>query len=176
MYYNVLPEEVKQDLHKEYRLRRTTVGIFALSGIFCILALLLLPGLVVIDEKARQAESAVASAAGGLGTSAKDSASAVDFLGAKVQALSLPSAKALPSDLIEKVLAAAPEGVKIFSIAKDRSGAALIVSGVAETRAALVGYQETLKKTQPFTDANLPVALLAKDANVSFDLTVKGSF
>lgn len=48
-----------------------------------------------------------------------------------------------------------------------------VIGGVASTREGLVAYVENLKKSDLFSEVNLPISNLAKDKNIDFSIDIK---
>ncbi len=81
---------------------------------------------------------------------------------------------------IQYVLGIKHSGVTINSIIyttpSKKQKAKIILSGVAQTREALHTYQQALQTNRYIDSVDLPVNSYAKDSNITFTITVMGSF
>lgn len=177
--YNILPKEVKDGLKKEYRLRVSAVFLWGLSIVSLIAMISLLPSYFSVVIKERQAKTAgeVLSRL----KKSKDTEDLILSFGSVKEKMTLFEEKDADfsiSDMMSKILKAKPDSISLGSIVyekRDKKGV-FVISGVAPSRADLISFQDKIEKVSPFEKAELPVGLLAKNTNVSFTLTVRGSF
>jgi hypothetical protein len=179
MYYNVLPQEVKKTLKKEYKLRLLTVLFFGLTAVALIAFVSFIPSYIAVSIKESQAKTA-AETLNQLGGAQNSGTTGADvFLtGEEIKLLQANAVSHVPSDLLSKLLEGKPTGVSIDNIVYEFSNGKgkLTVSGSAGTRDDLLLFRDQIQKTAPFEKVNLPVAILAKDTNVSFSIAISGSF
>lgn len=83
-----------------------------------------------------------------------------------------------PTYIIERALAARPDGVSVATLSFDTSevGRVLTVAGNANTRASLIEYSQNLGDQPGFISTNVPAEDLAQAADIDFRLTVRGKF
>ncbi len=177
--YNVLPKEVKSGLKKEYRLRLLVVFLLVLSVVSFVAMISLLPSYFSVAIKERQAKTA-GEALSRLKQS-KETENLIlsfDSVKEKMAFFEEKGADFVISEMVSKILKAKPSSISVGSIVydkRDKKGV-FIISGVALSRADLISFQDKIERVAPFEKAELPVGVLAKNTNVSFALTVRGSF
>ncbi len=177
MDYNVLPEGKKLLLKKEYRLRVLSVILFGVGFLFLLGAAMLAPSVLSVLSKERLFSSQKATLETLKQTLAQNDPSG-ELAAAKelLQNLNTESAHQSPSSLLRRILDAKAAGIALSSFTYDVSSAkpVLVLTGVAAARADLLAFQDSLKKIDVFETVNVPVGLLAKDTNITFDLTISG--
>lgn len=179
MYYNVLPEEVKKTLRREYRMRLLTNIFVAVSFVGVIGGISLAPS--YIDALSKETRLAVERETLGRLNESQDMDEAKTTLFTtreKIKILEGSEAEFKGSDLLAKVIKAKPVNIAIQSIQYEPKAQKhiLTISGVAPTREDLVSFREALEKTTPFQKADIPISTLAKSIDVDFTITVEGSF
>ena len=160
-------------MHREYYLRATIVSICALAMAVAVGAVALLPA----DIRAHAADSAALLAV----TTAKNSNAQSDLTVAEDQ---LSQSNALITALnaggsqvrfsaVVRAIVAAHSPVQISSFAVNRQGTSTIavtLQGMAPTRDELLAFKARLEALSPGATVDLPIATLAKNANVPFSL------
>lgn len=175
---NLLPEEYKAHLRREYRLR-----FFVLSTLFVIFAVVigvvaLVPGSISIgedyflgnaqdnrtpatDEPQKNQETLQAL---------KDFQSTLLVLDPKKEGTEVPL-----SDLIRLVVQQKPIKVSLdsFSFATENEETKrLVVSGHASDRESLVSFSQRLSGNNTFAQVDLPISNLSKKENIDFSISL----
>jgi Tfp pilus assembly protein PilN len=75
-------------------------------------------------------------------------------------------------------LSASPRGVSIYSLSwrsVSQAESEITISGLAQTREALLTFSKNLEKVESFSKVDLPISNLAKETEVMFVVTVTAS-
>ena len=174
---NVLPEEEKKSLEREYWKRFSITLIAFLVSIASIFTLLLLPSYFLTVTKQNIAESKLDEFnAQNTNLTRKDLDVAINDINSKLALLS--SIKALFSihnDILSIVLSNKIEGVNIsqiiFSQRKDRKFV-LEVSGIARDRATLRSFKENIDRNKKVASTEMPISNYLEKTNLSFTISV----
>lgn len=174
---NLLPPERARALRRDYALRVSVVAIAAMTALTLAAAVLLLPTSVLLSSSAsaKRAHLATLTAAS---PSASDAALAARLavLASRAGTLSALADTPSVSSLTRTVLAVTRPGVTLsgfsYAPATGKDAAAFVVSGVAQTRDALRSYQLALQGMPSVRSVSLPVSAYAKDADITFSITV----
>jgi len=177
---NLLPNRVKQQLRTEYRLRLSIVGLLLFSVALLMAGVFLVPSYLlsasdkmVVEDRMRFAEQGPAP------QEAESSIERLELAQLQVELLSTLQKSTLFSDRLIQIIEQKPAGVRIgifFYTTRDEGENMLTLSGVAETREDLLSFERSLKSEPDFSSVTLPVSNLAKDRDLSFLVTIKGSF
>lgn len=174
--FNLLPESLKQDIAKEYKLRRLAVILFFTLSIQISFLIFLFPSWVVSEYKERALNIRVSQIDEiknlSNSTSTKPIIKSVNNeLSIIDKSLDYP--KILP--YLNLILSKKNTPVKIqqFSyVSTDGSNARVVVRGVSATRESLVGFKSEIDNSKLFHSTDLPISNYAKDKNIDFDLTL----
>ena len=171
---NLLPQEEKQLLKREYFLRIGIVSSFALAGVFILGSITLLPSLFIAGAQrsiVEQQESIIADS-----LSSRESRAAlgvIDDTNYKLTRLSEASPRFVPA--VEKAVRLAPGGTTLssFALGRNASGnATLTVSGVSPTRDRLQAYERILDQEPGIIEVVLPIGSLAESTDIPFSITM----
>ncbi len=174
---NVLPENEKLAIRKEYRLRFFAV-IFFTSSIFIVLAtILLIPSYVFSQNKYTTLKNNLESMKKLDGTESGESLSSIIAdINQNLQLLDgVSPTSSILENVFEPVLLARPNGIRISLLNHTLSldGRRMIeVSGKANDRATLRAFEDMLKKDPKIDRVDLPVSNFSKRTNISFFLTI----
>jgi len=174
---NLLPLGRQKALSREYRMRLSIVAIMLLISLTFAAGLLLLPTYVLLTQSAAAKQTNLANVESVL-SSADEKALATHLASLSTDASALIALGKVPSaSAISRAALTIPRsGITLtgFSyipaVAKTRGTFA--VSGMATTRDALRSYQLALQDAPFSVTADLPVSAYAKDADISFTITV----
>ncbi len=176
MAVNLLPEQERAVLRREYYFRLAIVGSAFLFFCLVIGIMLLIPSYILSSGVQESLQERVEL----LSKSSSASLSAeVDRKRAEIASrLSTLSERAMgyaPTALIEGVVGTRPSGIKMdrLSIVKSGSGTFVTVSGVASSREALVSFRRTLEKVSLFATVELPLSDLARSQSIPFTLRME---
>lgn len=172
---NLLPEQEKYFIKKEYKNRRKVVALALLLCIFMIAFISLLPSYVLSTQKRNEASLKVASFGESTALEESKKLSAETLLAnKKINALK-PDNYIYTNEIFDDILSGQVGGVKVlnFSIArKNTERIDVIVGGIAHKRDSLLLFQNNLKKIDRFMEVVLPVSDLVKDSNINFSIKI----
>ncbi|MFA5942785.1 MAG: hypothetical protein WC798_03925 [Candidatus Paceibacterota bacterium] len=174
---NLLPLGRQRLFRRDYFMRLGVVGASFVIALASVAALLLLPTYVFLVKSASAKKTHLASIESEL-SSANETA-----LSAQITALSKNAAILVAlagassvSEMVRSVLDVPRPGVTLSSLGytspEGKNLGTLTVSGRAATRDALRKYQLALEDISFARSANLPVSAYAKDANITFVITI----
>ena len=174
---NLLPPERQRALSREYLLRLGTVAAALITILTFAAALLLLPTYMFLGQSAAAKGAHLANVENILSSSDEKTFSArLAVLSSDAAALlalgSIPSA----STIVRTALAIQRPGITLsgfgYTPATAKVPGTLAITGTAATRDALRSYQLALSSAPFAAAANLPVSAYAKDADITFTITV----
>lgn len=175
--FTLLPQNFKKDLMKEYRLHLLTVATILTLFIITLAICLFLPTFISIkaeNSKLSLEEKSLADSISKKNTD--DFSKTLTSLKSDLDLVSIPDSKASP--IIESLYLHILPGILIQKIeytAIDAQTFSAGVSGVAATRKILSSFAKELKSEKMFTEVKLPIANLAKETEVSFTISIKGT-
>ncbi len=171
MLHNLLTQERKKLLRADYLARAATVAALALIVSVAIGALALVPAYFYLTEEIHAADATSDEQ----DTKADDTAERHATL-VKSAALLTQLGGTLDEEQVTAVVsdafAARVSGIAITGLAYDRGTHQLTLHGVAADRNALVSYTKALEQSSRFTNVPLPIADLAKNADLPFQFNV----
>ncbi len=175
--FNLLPENLKDKIKKDYKLRKITVIlIFFVCVLFSALIFLLPSWLVsyynekevVLDHKQMQDNLSDLNISSVLST--------IKTINTKLNIINsnLDYPKILP--YLNTILSKKTNSIHInnftYNYAEDKT-TEVTLGGVASTRESLVSFVKTLEESKSFSEVNLPISNLAKDKNIIFSIKMK---
>lgn len=172
---NLLLENDKKAMKRDYFLRLTAVTLFLAAFVTFIGSVLLLPSLFLVEAKkstlVRQAELEQL-------TSVEDGNpyTVVRKTEEKLDLLARNREREEAGELLTIIVEEKPLGVRLTSIVYSRQGASggsFTVSGVATDRGALIDFSKRLERNQHFAEVILPVSNLASNRDILFSLSMK---
>ena len=177
MMYNLLPESAQGKVAREYHFRFLALLCSFFCAVFFIGTVLLLPSFVYVVSKKTEANAEIDSITQKDDASGSNSAISAKSVEEKIKMLSIfGEEKDEPHVFFNKILEEKGNSISLqrFSYSLDDKKALVInLEGVAKGRDDLTAFQNRLKHKAPFTSADFPVELLAKDSNIRFSMTVK---
>ncbi len=172
---NLIPPAGYTVLKREYLLRVGASLCFLLGSVFCILTIALAPTYIltsaqIADYEARinnvEDEAAVFAEAERQVGEAHTMLTQLQTIGHTVHT----------SDILREIEHLTPAGIsfKTFYMASKAQNTpqTIQVQGVAATREALIRFKNELEATPRFEKAEVPIADLARDADLPFAITV----
>jgi hypothetical protein len=169
--YKLLPEQARAKVKNEYLLRRAVVMVAA----FILVEVVAMGGLFpsYILSQARQKEVSDKNVVVKEEEKADEEVFTwLDDVNTQLKALSPKIDIDRPSENILAVIREKGTGVKLtgFTWIKSDGQTRLVVSGLAQSRQALLSFEDRLKESGRFTEVTLPVSNLAKDSNINFEV------
>ncbi|MFA6519367.1 MAG: hypothetical protein WCT41_00890 [Candidatus Paceibacterota bacterium] len=174
---NLLPPERQSALSREYLLRLGVVVAVMITALTFAAALLLVPTYIFLNQSASAKATRLASIESTLSSSEEKTlseqlATLARDAAALVALGDIPSA----SGILRTALAVPHPGIALSGLAYTPAEAkvpgTLAITGIAATRDALRTYQLAVQSAPFAAEANLPVSAYAKDANITFTITV----
>lgn len=174
---NILPENEKVILRKEYRTRLLTVCLFMLSFLLLVVFFLLIPFYVLSDNKIQ----ALNIQLGQYNVSNSDSSgnNLTKIITDINQNLELLNGNQKPNnftqDILSSILASRPKGIQFFRIfyATSADGKKSIeINGKASDRAVLRTFEDALQKNKYIESTKLPVSNFTKRSDIDFSINI----
>ena len=174
---NLLPPKRQRALARAYLLRLSVIVAVLVSALALIAAVLLLPTYVFLLKSMGTKEAHLKSIESALSSAdERELSTRLSALTKNASVLTALAGAPSVSALLRDLLSVPRPGITLsgFSYAPttgDTSGT-FALSGSAATRDALRGYQLALQNAPRVAAASLPVSAYAKDANISFTVTI----
>lgn len=179
--FNLLPENEKRNILREYNFRRAivlTAFLFALGVIACVS---LFPSFLLSSAKIIEEEAQLAS------IKKSDTFQEADRLNAslietnlKIQSLKPLNNEQYIVDVIGTVIAKKNDAIRIngflFKRGNGKDTGSLTVSGLTRDRESLSAFVRELEKEPLFTKVVLPISNFTKDRNAEFSIQINGAF
>ncbi|HEY4508810.1 MAG TPA: PilN domain-containing protein [Candidatus Paceibacterota bacterium] len=174
--FNLLPDNIKQKIKSEYRLRLLSVVLVSVLFLQVVSLFLLLPSWVLSLYKEKEAVAQKNFLDKSLLTlDTKSTSSVITDLNTKLNALSssLSYPKILP--LVNSIIANKSGEIRIKELSFDYTSentANVVVKGVSSNRDSLVAFVKKIQDSNIFKNVNLPISNLAKDKNIDFSINM----
>lgn len=174
---NILPENEKVLLRKEYRLRLVTVGLFMLSFILTVAFFLLIPFYVLSDNKI----NALNIQLGQYNVSSSDGSEnnltkVITEINQNLELLNRNQKENnLSQDILSSILSNRPAGVKfsrLFYSTSVDGKRTIDINGQANNRTVLRSFEETLRKNKYVESTKLPVSNFTKRSDIDFSINI----
>lgn len=175
---NILPEQEKEKIITEYRLRLGVVAVSAVTILILASLVLLAPSYLLAVSKYNNvsAELAIRETKQGSTSEQKNIDTQVRDVNKKINLfLSEPFGNRLsPPDMFLKIIGIKSSAIRITGFFYDATGKQerIIVTGVAANRDGLAQFAETLKKDKTFANVELPVSSYVKSSNIDFSIVL----
>ncbi len=174
--YKLLTEEEKIKIEAEYKSRRLVVMMFFLMVLLVMGVIGLVPSYIIAVSKERDANTSLAILNKSLsGKTVEELDIWLKNINAKVKLFAPSQDTDKPYEAFKEIIALKPTGIRLTGLtyAKNKTETEYKLEGIADNRRTLVDFQNNLNTSNKFTSANIPVADLAKDKDISFNLTLK---
>jgi Tfp pilus assembly protein PilN len=179
--FNLLPENEKKKITKEYAFRRNIVLFMFLFALGSVASVSLFPSYLLSSGKIKETQQEITTIKNSLTLQESGNLSGVlKKTNIKLQTLGFVLSDMNASDLFEKVFDKRDVNIRITSIMyqkpSGKGAGSITFNGVAHDRESLSTFVDNLKKEPSFTQVDLPVANLAKDRNADFTIKIQGKF
>lgn len=174
---NLLPLGRQRALSREYHMRLGIVVIILLISLTVVAGLMLLPTYVLLTQSATAKQTNLSNVESIL-SSADEKALAAHLASLSSDAMTLIALGKVSSAsaIILNALAIPRPGITLsefsYTPVVQKVPRTLVISGVAATRDVLRAYQLALQAAPFSATADLPVSAYAKDADISFVITM----
>lgn len=175
--FNLLPENLKESIRKEYKHKRLVVILFFIVSVQATFLIFLFPTWLVSYHKQMEISTQSEQMSKFLNDSNTNPAtSVIKSINSKLNVINsaLEYPKFLP--LIDTVISKKTNKISItnFSYAPTASSSAsLTLGGISSTRESLVSFVKSLEDTKLFSKVDLPISNLAKDKDIEFTINLK---
>jgi hypothetical protein len=174
---NLLPIERQKDLLREYFFRIGAVTIVSISLLALIASVLLIPTYIFLSEDVKAKKEQLEKIESQF--SSPDEASFSSRLAAlsndAESLVALSNSKSVGT-IVRSILAIPHPGISLlnftYATPSGSNAKAMTISGVAATRSSLRNYQLSLQSDPSILSAVLPVSAYAKDADITFTITI----
>jgi len=172
--YKLLPPETREKVKSEYLMRRAVVMVLAIILVEIVALVGLLPSYVLSKARQNEAVERGKMLASNLGDGEEDLTLWLESLNTKLKILSPKLDNDRPAQNLSDVIKQKGAGVKLtgFTWSKVEGKTQLAVVGVARDRQALLSFESRLNASGEFSAVTFPVSNLAKDKDISFELTL----
>ncbi len=178
--FALLPPAARDRVRVEYRLRRVTAWVVALSGVLLVGVVALIPSSIIASSRHLDASTRTSTLLGSAGV--QDSQNLAQWVIAtnkRISFLAPDKNLNVPYELFLTILGQRTAGIKLTTLSydtdTDKKGnltVTLKINGTAADRASLLGFQSALNDLNQFSKATVPVSTFTKDSNIDFDLTL----
>ncbi len=177
---NLLPEEEKILIKREYTRRLVVVNGIFLFILVCSAVILLLPSYLPLSSQKQSFESQLDAAKQGLSREkADETESSIRRLNDKLAFFSQQGEDTRQiSVLIKQILSVKSPSVKLWTFTyqegtQEKKNEQISIQGIATTRNIFLAFAKTLEAVNGVSEVQFPPANLMKDENVEFSLTLK---
>ncbi|PIT96845.1 hypothetical protein COT82_00965 [Candidatus Campbellbacteria bacterium CG10_big_fil_rev_8_21_14_0_10_35_52] len=176
---NLLPQEDKEIIYKEYRMRIAIVSLLFLFFTILIAIVSVMPSYFISESKKRAVEkySEVVKKS----ITEKENSVSNDILFTtkeKLKLLAFDKEHPLLKNIFEIIISDKPDGVTINGLSYNKlsNNKVVIVVGKADKRENLLMFKKLLERETLFTEIFLPVSDFALDRDIEFTIKISGNF
>lgn len=174
---NLLTNQSKRLIQKEYRIRLAVLSSLFLSASLVIGGVFLIPSYLLSESRKISIENQAYLVEQSPALQEDGSLSAALRLAQEeLDVLSSTKDKKLFSERLEDIVQEKPAGISLTSftyIVLDDRKSSMTLSGKARTREDLLSFEKKLKNNPDFNSVEFPVASLAKDKDIGFSITLE---
>jgi hypothetical protein len=170
-FHNLLPNDIKKKIKREYYMRLLSVFLLTLSVSVVVGVFSLLPTYIKMsqDFKLKQKDYTNIQDANAI---REDTQKEVLKTKTMLSVIDENLKKKKLTDLLFEALKCKPEGVDVVAFSFNRNSNNLTLDGVAKTRNLVVEYAKKLEENKNFTKVPIPISDLAKNSNLNFRLSI----
>jgi hypothetical protein len=170
---NLLPQEHKKLITTEYRLRVVTIILAMLLVLITSGAVLLIPSYVLSMYKRNAAENAPDTSTTEVQREYAELMARIQHGKSLIRNLQPEKSHVTATDIINRIIKFKTADTILNEINYVYSGETSFtveIRGVAKTRQSLLNFEAALENDPDIAEIDLPVSLLAKDANINFSI------
>ncbi len=171
---NLIPPQGQKKLQREYVVRTAIVFSILFGFVFMLLSVALIPTYVLVSAQIRALSGDTPQE-----ESKKDLFIAVEEETKNIEKIisqiEKTTSTTLVTPLLAEVSAQTPDGVDIraYTISEEKGVVQKIqLQGTATTRETLIRFRDNLKASDRFKEAEVPLADLARDSDLPFNISV----
>lgn len=173
---NILPEQQKSVLKKEYEYRRAVVFFGLVTFALVVSLILLFPSYFLTNMRAQEVSAQLEKVRTDLNSQLPPGEIVDGLISAARHAQDLkPFSQSLSIYDLIKILESRPDSIKINQITfsdKAEVGPEISVSGLARDRESLIGFGRVLEERVEFESVDIPVSNFVKETNIEFSLRI----
>lgn len=175
--FNLLPENLRVDIKKEYFIRKVVLSLIFVIFLQIVFFIFILPSWLISSYKEKEVVAKGEEMNKYL--SSLNVASTTSNIRAINQKLAvIDGALSYPEmvPLIKNILSKRTSAIKIVDVVYISNGeksASVSIKGKSETRESLLSFVKSLQDTNLFKSVDLPISNLTKDKNLSFSVEIK---
>jgi hypothetical protein len=172
---NLLPDNEKNNVNHEYKLRRLALWLIASLTIVGIMIILMVPLYSLARYKSWVITSNISTSTPDSDIEGKDLQAQIQDAKLLVSVLKPNTENILPTAIIDMLVKNKTEFNTITSIrySLEESGTTtVVVQGIAKTRESLSYFTDALKHEPQISQIDVPVSNFAKDANIKYTFTL----
>jgi len=171
---NLLPENEKQTLGREYKYRHAVVALSATLVLIVVALVVMMPAFVLALYKSSAVSTEAVVVDPAIAQTQAEFKKQLDDAKLLINVLRPQGTSTVPSKIIVLLAKHKTSENTITSIAYDakETGTVVDVKGIAKSRESLSAFSDALRKEQGIADVNVPVSNFAKDVNIPYSFTV----
>lgn len=177
---DLLPESAARLVRRDYFLRLATVAVLALALLLIAHALLLLPSYIYLRQEVADRAQHLASVDEALAGTDTQATSRLAAIRTNAQYLTTLAGAPTSSGAIRLILSVPHAGIELsgfsYGLTDDGKSHSMRLTGTASTREALRNYDLALSSAPWASNVELPISAYAKEQDISFVITVTGTF
>lgn len=177
--FSFLPHDYKKKVMHIYRTRLSILYLIGLILISIFSVAMLVPAYMISISRKVEVTAEFDALKKTLDLKKNnDTESFINEASQKIKASVSSGSKGYISDVIENLINHKGSDIALsdISFSKNQDGLNISISGVALTRDGLLNFVKNLKSADSFKNVDLPVATLAKDKNISFNIAFQSTF
>jgi hypothetical protein len=174
--FNALPEDLKKEIKKEYRLHRTLVTLFAVFFLQICFLIAIFPTWANSYFKEKGLATQIEDMNNSQSYQDADAVySIIESTNLKLRVINvnLASPKVVP--IVKQIISSRTSGIslsKLSFVATGGNTAVVSIEGVSKTRESLISYVSVLEKSKIFKTVDLPISNLADEKNIDFTINL----
>lgn len=171
---NLLPHSEQKHIRREYYMRVAVVGSILLSSVTVMGILMIVPSYilahnerVILEEQHKEVVEGVKQ-----DTTSQE---VIKTMNHQIERADELISKKHIASIFAEIVHEKPPGAFITGLYQEKGSAKLYtvdVRGVADTRATLLSFQESLKNNRAFDSVTIPISNFAKSKNIPFTITL----
>ena len=175
--FDLLPQQEKKNLTKEYRLRFVTVSLMLLGSLGVLALTVLTPSYFLSYQKEKEAQAEHEILKREIEQGSKDELSGIlNLAGKQAKLLKAFSPASYTFELVGNVVQSKSPDIQIMGlriIRNEDESREVAVIGKAENRDALLAFVQVLESEPAFSLVTVPVSNCADASDINFSILVK---
>lgn len=178
---NLLSQQDKKILNREYKLRITAVSVAFIFFTTLIASALLAPSYIISDYRQNAMRTRSEIIKKSIASRERSASNSIlNETKAKLKSLEKDAERASLVETFETIANRKIEGIKIKGLFYERKagegGGEITITGRSSKREPLLRFRKDLENEEIFSSAILPISNLAPDSDIEFSIKVTGNF